>query len=150
MNNSEKNNINQIIDSLNAEIIDEKLSALILQDRFISEIEELMEVNGNMSRKVLAEKLNTSSSYITQLFRGKKFLNFLTLSKLQRIFNIQFKIEAVSNEKIESDNFYFEGGNQELLIKLINKNRKAIFANIPQPSYDMEINEISENEDIAA
>ena len=100
MNNSEKNHINQIIDSLNAEIIDEKLSAMILQDRFISEIEKLMEVNGNMSRKTLSEKLNTSSSYITQLFRGKKFFNFLTLSKLQKIFNIQFKIETVSNEKL--------------------------------------------------
>lgn len=150
MSNSEKTNINQLIDSLNSEPTDEKLAALILQDRFVSEIEKLMEINGNMSRKVLAEKLNTSSSYITQLFRGKKFFNFLTLSKLQRIFNIQFKIEAVSNEKIESNNFYFQGESQELLIKLVNENRKKVFANIPQPSYNMKIKGVSKNEDIAA
>ena len=150
MNNSTSNNINKLIDSLNSEPIDDKLSALILQDRFISEIEKLMEENENMSKKILAEKLNTSSSYITQVFRGKKFLNFLTLSKLQRIFNVQFKIEAVSNEKIESDNFYFQGDNQELLVKLVNENKKKVFPSLLQPSYNMKIKEVSKNEDLVA
>ena len=36
------------------------------------------------------------------------------------------------------------------LKKLVNENKKKVFANIPQPSYSMEINEVSENEDIAA
>jgi transcriptional regulator with XRE-family HTH domain len=45
-----------------------------------------------MSKKKLAELLNTSPSYVTQIFRGQKIINLLTLAKLQQIFEIEFKI----------------------------------------------------------
>ena len=79
-----------------------RLNALVLQDRFMSEVDTLMEAH-QLNKKELAKKLNVSSSYITQVFKGKKFLNFYTLSKLQEIFNIEFKIQAVNKAEIERD-----------------------------------------------
>lgn len=80
----------------------DKLNALVLQDRFMSEVDTLMEKH-QLNKKKLAKKLDVSSSYITQVFKGKKFLNFYTLSKLQDVFNIEFKIQAVSKAEIERD-----------------------------------------------
>ena len=63
----------------------------ILMFKFLSLIEHEME-KSEMSKKELAELLNTSASYITQIFRGQKTINLLTLAKLQQIFGIEFKI----------------------------------------------------------
>ena len=79
-----------------------KLNALVLQDRFISEVDVLME-QYNLNKKELAIKLGVSSSFITQVFKGKKFMNFSILAKLQEVFNIEFKIQAVSKAEIERD-----------------------------------------------
>ena len=57
-----------------------RLNALVLQDRFMSEVDTLMEAH-QLNKKELAKKLNVSSSYITQVFKGKKFLNFYTLDR---------------------------------------------------------------------
>jgi len=46
----------------------------------------------DMNKKTLAEKLNTSKGYISQLFSGDKIINLKLLAKLQRIFNVQFEI----------------------------------------------------------
>lgn len=72
----------------------------MLMYRFLSEVEILMERN-NMTKKELAEKIGTSASYITQLYRGNKPLNMETVAKFQKVFNITFEIKAKLN--IESE-----------------------------------------------
>ena len=56
------------------------------------------------SRKELAKKVGTSASYITQLMRGDKLVNMLTLAKMQRALNIKFDIsELVSYQEQTED-----------------------------------------------
>ncbi len=71
----------------------------ILMFKFLSIVEERMN-ESLMSKKELAELLGTSPSYVTQLFRGTKTINLLTIAKLQRIFNMRFKIEAEQENKV--------------------------------------------------
>lgn len=68
----------------------------MLMFKFLSHIELEMDKQ-NMSKKDLAEKLGTSASYITQLFRGTKTINLLTIAKLQKLFDIEFKISMTKD-----------------------------------------------------
>jgi transcriptional regulator with XRE-family HTH domain len=65
--------------------------ANLLMFRFLSIIEEKCEALG-LNRKQLAEKVGTSPSYITQLFRGDKLVNMLTLAKFQKALGLEFEI----------------------------------------------------------
>ena len=58
---------------------------------FLDIVEKEM-TNRQMTKKDLAEKLNTSASYVTQLFTGTKTINLLTIAKLEEILNIKFQI----------------------------------------------------------
>lgn len=69
----------------------------MLTYRFLNIIDEIME-DENISKKELAEKIGTSASYITQLFRGSKILNMPTLAKFQNALNFQYKIR--NNNKL--------------------------------------------------
>ena len=71
----------------------DKHEAQMLAFRFLSEIERYQELQG-INKKELAKQIGKSPSYITQLFRGSKPLNFDTLAKMQRVLNIQFNITA--------------------------------------------------------
>ncbi len=75
----------------------------VLSMAFLSNIEELME-RSNMSRKQLAEKVGTSASYITQLFRGDKLLNLEMIAKFQKVFDVSFEIRTIDNQIQESVN----------------------------------------------
>ncbi len=63
--------------------------AYMLMAGFLSEIERVQLIIG-VNRKELAEKIGTSPSYLTQVFRGDKPLNFYTLAKIQRALKIRF------------------------------------------------------------
>jgi len=119
--------------------------AQMLMFRFLTETQKYQDAQG-VNRKLLAQKIKTSASYLTQLFRGDKPLNFVTLAKFQKALNIKFKIVAVPNsnqvsiedevlwlEKIEKynvqggywcyknlstpkKNVYIEGFEEELII----------------------------------
>ncbi|MFZ4414881.1 MAG: helix-turn-helix domain-containing protein [Bacteroidales bacterium] len=65
--------------------------AKLIMFRFLSIIEEKCEVLG-LNRKQLAEKVGTSPSYITQLYRGDKLINMLTLAKFQKVLDLEFEI----------------------------------------------------------
>lgn len=65
----------------------EEHDARMLMFRFLSEVEKEMEAQG-MTRKELARKIGTSPSYITQLFRGDKMLNFPTIARIQEALGI--------------------------------------------------------------
>lgn len=51
-----------------------------------------------MKPSELAKELGVSPSYVSQLFSGDKLINYSTLAKLQRIFNVRFKLNIKSKE----------------------------------------------------
>jgi len=58
---------------------------------FLDIVEKEM-IAKQMNKKQLAEKLNTSASFVTQLFTGTKTINLLTIAKLEEIFDIKFQV----------------------------------------------------------
>jgi transcriptional regulator with XRE-family HTH domain len=86
-----------------------EVDSLLLMSGFLSEIEAAM-VKKKMTRKLLAQLIGTSPSYLTQVFRGDKPLNFMTLAKMQKALNVGFvtrlyyKDKAVSDKKILKSN----------------------------------------------
>lgn len=72
-----------------------KQDADILMANFLSEIERVMSVTGD-KKKDLAAKIKTSGSYLTQVFRGDKPLNFLTIAKMQKALDIRFRVSVYS------------------------------------------------------
>lgn len=63
-------------------------------------IKDLLEEKG-ISKKELAQLMNTSAAYITQVLRGDKRINMLFLSKLNRVLNV--KLEINFNNGMQSD-----------------------------------------------
>ena len=78
-----------------------KQDALILMSQFLQDIDIISEEKG-FKRSDIAKKIGYSSSYLTQVFRGNKPLNFITLAKIQKALEISFKIEARSLNQIIS------------------------------------------------
>jgi transcriptional regulator with XRE-family HTH domain len=80
------------------------LTELLLMAKFLSEIEQQQKLK-DIDRKTLAALIGTSPSYLTQVFRGDKPLNFKTLAKIQTVLNIRFDVsvkileEAITNKK---------------------------------------------------
>ncbi len=70
----------------------------ILMFKFLAIVQEQMELR-NMTKKDLALELNTSPSYITQLFRGSKTINLLKLAQIQNLFDIEFEIQLTEKSQ---------------------------------------------------
>ena len=70
-----------------------KEDAYVLQANYLSEIERLYKDKA-LNRKELAEKIDVTPSYLTQVFKGDKPLNFITLAKIKRALNLHFEIKA--------------------------------------------------------
>jgi transcriptional regulator with XRE-family HTH domain len=68
--------------------------AYILMAGYLSEIESI-QAKRRMTRKELANKIGVKPPYLTQIFRGNKPLNFLTLAKIKEQLNIRFEVRAV-------------------------------------------------------
>ena len=69
------------------------LTELLLMAKFLSEIEQQQKLK-DIDRKTLAALIGTSPSYLTQVFRGDKPLNFKTLAKIQTVLNIRFDVSV--------------------------------------------------------
>lgn len=94
-----------------------KLDAYVLMASFLSEIETVLEQE-KMSKKILAQKIGTSPSYLTQVFRGDKPLNFSTLAKIQNALHIHFETRVFKNESIHNSGYKkieFKKGRKELV-----------------------------------
>lgn len=71
--------------------------AKMIMFRFLSELEKL---NGKpIKKKELAKAIETSPSFITQLYQGDKIINLSTLAKIQEAFDITFEITAKQNNQ---------------------------------------------------
>lgn len=71
--------------------------AYMLMFKFLSELERV--TDNSIHKKDLAIALNTSRSFISQLFSGNKLANLTTLAKLQNAYNLTFEVKAVLNNK---------------------------------------------------
>lgn len=73
------------------------LDEYILMAKYLSEIENIL-IEKSLTKKALANKIGTSPSYLTQVFRGDKPLNFKTLAKIKTVLNIHFEVHIIKNE----------------------------------------------------
>lgn len=71
--------------------------AYMLMFKFLSELERV--TDNSIHKKDLAIALNTSRSFISQLFSGNKLANLTSLAKLQHAYNLTFEVKAVLNNK---------------------------------------------------
>ena len=100
MNTKSKKIKRKFHDLLGFQTEEEKIEhrSKMIMFNFLDIVEKEM-ANRKMSKKDLAEKLNTSASFVTQLFTGTKTVNLLTIAKLEQIFDIKFQITKTQVEK---------------------------------------------------
>ena len=75
----------------------DEYNAQMISYRILSEVERVCEER-KLKKKDLAEKIGTSKSYITQLFRGNKSINTTVMAKFEDALEITFSIKAIFNE----------------------------------------------------
>lgn len=72
--------------------------AQMISYRVLSEVETICEEKG-INKKELAEMVNTSASYITQLFRGDKHVNTSIMAKFEEALEMRFEIKLTKTVK---------------------------------------------------
>lgn len=60
--------------------------------QFLSKVQDEMTLQ-QMTRRELANRIGTSASWLTQLFRGDKLPNLETIAQMQKALNIEFEIK---------------------------------------------------------
>jgi transcriptional regulator with XRE-family HTH domain len=71
-----------------------EMEALAIGHAYLSEAQRVMDER-NMLRKHLAEKMNVSASFLTQLFRGDRPVSDYHKAQLQRVLGVRFEVKAV-------------------------------------------------------
>lgn len=89
--------------------------ATILMYKFLN---QLQRATGEkpILKKDLASKLKLSRSYVTQLYKGQKLINLLTLAKIQDAYKITFDVSATSTNNgysTNTDYYDFERPNSD-------------------------------------
>jgi len=120
LNNTEeiKNEFQKLFEKTPEEQIEHR--AHILSLIFLSEAEKAMKRKG-WTRKRLAKEIGTSASYMTQLFRGDRLLNFKTVAKIERVLNMDYHISEKTNKRVQSNDLPSE--NEE--IDVLNTSSKS-------------------------
>lgn len=67
--------------------------AKMLSYIFLSEVQKAMD-RKKWTRKQLAEEIGMSASYLTQLYRGDRLLNFKTVAKIEAALDINFSVSV--------------------------------------------------------
>lgn len=75
-----------------------KHDANILMFKFLSEVERATE--NTIKNKDLALALASSRSFISQLFKGNKLANLMTLAKIQKSYDLTFEVKAILNQHV--------------------------------------------------
>lgn len=70
---------------------------------FLSEVEKEMDRLG-LTKTDLAKMLGTSKSYLTQLWRGDKYVNVTLLARIENALKMEFKIVTSSTTLNDKDN----------------------------------------------
>jgi len=72
------------------------LDAELIQLHILEKISAIMDDRG-MTRSELADKLETSRAFVTQMFSADRALNLKTLAKIQKALDVHFEIVPVQN-----------------------------------------------------
>ncbi len=91
LNNAKEKISKRFLEKTEDELIKE--DADILMANYLSEIERLRELIG-FNQQDLALRIKLTPSYLSQVFTGKKPLNFITLAKIKRVLKIKFSVTA--------------------------------------------------------
>ena len=83
--------------SFNSEEEELEHDAQMLTFKFLEELERCQVNNSKFKKKELANALDKSPSFISQLYSGEKLMNFNLLAKIQKAYNISFEIKAKRN-----------------------------------------------------
>jgi ribosome-binding protein aMBF1 (putative translation factor) len=75
--------------------------AQMLSYIFLSEAQKAIDRKG-WTRKRLADEIGTTASYLTQLFRGDRLLNFKTVAKIETALGIEYKITATATKRVDN------------------------------------------------
>jgi transcriptional regulator with XRE-family HTH domain len=108
MNLKNKHTVNEDFDSLlefKSENDELKHEAYMLMFKFLSEIQRVTDYT--IHKKDLAKAIDSSRSFVSQLFSGDKLANLITLAKLQRAYNLTFEIKANLNNADSLHNFLY-------------------------------------------
>lgn len=102
MNFKKKNDLEKLNQMLEFKSLKEKskFEEELLNLRFIAVIEGLLEQK-DVNRTELSKILDSSKSYVSQLFSGNKMLNIRTLAKIQKALNVSFKLDAIDNKRFQ-------------------------------------------------
>lgn len=90
--NAIRDRINALSAKKTQDELDERDSHILMAN-YLSEVERIKHITG-LKGKELAKKVNISHSYLSQVFRGVKPLNFLTIAKIQRVLGIKFTVKV--------------------------------------------------------
>ncbi|MGY6558764.1 MAG: helix-turn-helix domain-containing protein [Nitritalea sp.] len=101
------NSIKQEWDALFNSVTQEELvssKADVLAMQFLGLVDQKMEEQ-NISKKVLAQRIGTSASFITQLFRGDRKPNWNILAKMSMELGLEFKVmtEEMIRERVSEE-----------------------------------------------
>ena len=73
-----------------------EIDAKVIASKFLNEVKDIAEVR-KINRKKLAEMIGTSPSYLTQLYRGTKLMNLVTMAKLKKALDLEVEIKVTNN-----------------------------------------------------
>lgn len=103
MTDSIKNEWENLFNEISYE---DRVSSLadVLALQFLGLVDRKMELE-KISKKELAEKIGTSASFITQLFRGDKKPNWNILARMSMELGLEFKVmtEELLQEKVQEE-----------------------------------------------
>lgn len=98
-----------------------QLEAKMIMAQFLSEIETVLETR-RIRKRELASMIGTSASFITQLFRGNKIINLVTIAKIKIALNLNCEIKV--KPKVMDDLEAFDKHIGSYLSELIQENNQ--------------------------
>lgn len=78
------------------------VKAYDLMGQYLTQIEQALD-DQSMTQKELANKIDTSASYISQFFNLNKLINFKTLAKIELALDINFELKQSSINNIRNN-----------------------------------------------
>jgi transcriptional regulator with XRE-family HTH domain len=92
----EQNSLNSYVDNNR-----EKIDAALVSLRIIKQIDNFLDYN-ELNQKDLANKLEVSEAFVSQLMSGSKKINVQILNKFEKQFNVEFEFKLRSKKSMYS------------------------------------------------
>jgi transcriptional regulator with XRE-family HTH domain len=92
----EQNSLNSYVDNNR-----EKIDAALVSLRIIKQIDNFLDYN-ELNQKDLANKLEVSEAFVSQLMSGSKKINVQILNKFEKKFNVEFEFKLRSKSSMYS------------------------------------------------